>query len=147
MIISKYNKTYDTSDGSEQQYEDPRQPKAGSVGAKRRGLPPSHGMQGPRPAGASAAKQRWEDDGGPPRTEPPVSPLEFSAKPSWSVQSLRDLNLAIRLGDWPDNPTTLRRHAAEAERARVASLALKAQRAADRAHAERHRDRNPWEHT
>ena len=146
MIISKYDKSYDTADGSEQQFDERRKPVVGDgrpIEAKRAEIAASGGAA----TGAGAAGERWEDDGGPPRVEPPVSPLEFSAKPSWSVQSLRELNLAVRLGDWPDNPAHLRQRAAEAERAMVASLALETQRAAERAHAQRHRDRNPWEHT
>lgn len=154
MIISKYNKSYDTADGSEQHYEDRRQPNAGEVDAgddRRRiggepGAPPaSEGKRDIETAGA--AGDRWEDDGGPLRVLPPISPSEFSAKPNWSVLSLRDVSLAVRLGDWPDNPARLRQRASEAERAKVAARESEVQRAASRAYAERHLDRNPWEHT
>ena len=150
MIISKYNKSYDTADGSEQQYEDPRQFRADDVDAEGVTHPASEGTQGAKTAGSGSAGERWEDNGAPLRIQPlqpPISPLEFSHKPSWSVQSLRDLNEAVRLGDWPDNPAHLRRRAEEAQQAKVTSAEDEAQRAASHAHAERHRDRNPWEHT
>ena len=159
MIVNKYDKSYDTSDGSEQPSGDRwrrRRPQTpGDTAAP--GSPAADGVVAP----ARAARERWEDDGGPARVPspsnplvppptpltPPVSPREFSVKPTWSVRSLRDLNEAVRLGDWPDNPDHARRLAADAERARAASAEIEAERAATRAHAERHRDRNPWEHT
>ena len=151
MIISKYDKSYDTADGSEQQYQDPGQPKAGDIEGERRNLPTTDGKQGAERLGpgpdAGAAGERWEDDGGPLRVQPPVSPLEYSAKPGWSVLSLRDLNLAVRLGDWPDNPAHLRRAAVEAERAGLKAIEVEAERVAAHVRAERNRDRNPWENT
>ena len=95
MIISKSNQAYGLADGAKQS------------------------------SGAGTAGQRWEDDGGPLQVQPPISPLEYSTKPTWSVLSLRDLNLAIRLGHWPDNPAHLQRAAAEVERARAAAEAAR----------------------
>jgi hypothetical protein len=76
-----------------------------------------------QPSGAGRAGQRWEDDGGPLQVQPPISPLQYRAKPTWSVLSLRDLSLAIRLGHWPDNPAHVQRAAAEAGCARAAAAA------------------------
>jgi hypothetical protein len=80
---------------------------------------------------AGAARQQWEDDGGPLQVRPPICPLEFSSKPTWSVLSLRDLNLAIRVGHWPDNPAALQRAAADAERSRAKAKAAAAATAAE----------------
>ena len=154
MIVSKYGKSYDTADGSEQQDAAPREPAGAGAGASRPAEPSAAQSVKvpaalPAVAGAVAgeAGQRWEDDGGPFRVLPPVSPLEFSMKPTWSVVSLRDLNEAVRLGDWPDNPDHLRRAARDAEREKRAAIELAAERAASRAHAKRNRDRNLWENT
>jgi len=88
------------------------------------------GAAQPRGAGGpGTAGQRWEDDGGPLQVQPPIAPLEYSTKPTWSVLSLRDLNLAIRLGHWPDNPAPLQRAAAEAGLARAAAAAAAAAQA------------------
>src|SRR5688500_2785410 len=95
MFISKSNQAYELTDGAKQ------------------------------PSGAGPAGQRWEDDGGPLQVQPRISPLEHSTKPTWSVLSLRDLSLAIRLGHWPDNPAHLQR-AAEAGRARARAAAAAA---------------------
>jgi hypothetical protein len=96
MMISTPNQSYDVADVAEQ----------------------------PRGAGAGTATQQWEDDGGPLQVPPVICPPEVATKPTWSILSLRDLNLAIRLGDWPDNPAQLRRAAAaEAQRGRTAGEA------------------------
>ena len=150
MIVSKYEKSYDTADGSEQHYVAPRY--SGGGGGER--VEPSgaqlveavESVESTR-AGAGAAGQRWEDDGGPPLVQPPISPLELSAKPGWSVLSLRDLNQAIRLEDWPENPTHRRRQAEDAESGRLRAIELEAVRMASRARADRNRHRNPWENT
>ena len=141
MIVSKYEKSYDTADGSEQHYIAPRYPGGGGQPAK-----PS-GTQSADPTRAGAAGQRWEDDGGPFLMEAPISPLEFSLKPAWSVLSLRDLNQAIRLEDWADNPAHRRRRAEDVEGARLRAIESEAKRVASRARAEHNRDRNPWENT
>jgi hypothetical protein len=149
MIISKYSKSYDTADGSEQQFADAARPADAHLDASAiaHGSGASARGQANEPSRSGTAHQQWEDDGGPPPPQPPACPLELAAKPTWSVVSLRDLNLAIRLGHWPDNPAHLRRAAAEARRARQTAMDDKALQAASRARAFRNRDRNPWENT
>jgi hypothetical protein len=139
MIVSKYGKSYDTADGSEQ-----------SFGRQLRRAAQGDGK---------APDQRWEDDGGPLKaeggdaaaaagaTEGPPPRDQFLTKPTWSVRSLRDLNEAVRLQQWPDNPAHAVRAASEAERRRLQAIDVAAERAASAAHAQMHRDRNPWEHT
>ena len=141
MIISKYGKSYDTADGSEQHHTAPPQP---AIDIQR--VAPS-GVQakGTSPDDAPTAKR--DNDGGPFLAQPPISPLELSAKPGWSVLSLRDLNQAIRLGDWPDNPANLRRAEENAERKKLQAGECDARRIASRARSHRNRDRNPWENT
>jgi hypothetical protein len=121
MTISKSTQPYDRADGAAQ--------------------PSGAG------AAAAAAGQRWEDDGGPLQVQPPISPpLKDSTKPTWSVLSLRDLNLAIRLGHWPDNPAPLQRAAAEAGRARARARA-RASAAAATAEARENDGSSPKENT
>ena len=139
LIISKYGKTYDTADGSEQSF----------------GRPLRRAAQGE----GKAPDQRWEDDGGPCKVKPgdaaaaarategPPPPGQFVTKPTWSVRSLRDLNAAVRLQQWPENPAHAVRAASEAERRRLRAIDGAAERAASATHAQLHRDRNPWEHT
>jgi hypothetical protein len=141
MIISKYGKSYDTADGSEQHHTAPRQP---AIDIQR--VAPS-GVQAKGTAPDDAPTEKHDNDGGPLLAQPPISPLELSAKPGWSVLSLRALNQAIRLGDWPDNPANLRRAEENAERKKVEAGELEATRTASRARAERNRYRNPWENT
>jgi hypothetical protein len=154
MIFSKYGKSYDTADGSEQCARSqpscagnfpPPEPKRTET------VSPNEAPPALEATVRSEVTQRWEDDGGSsvggPLHQPPPSLMELSAKPGWSVQSLRELNKAIRLQDWPDNPAHLRRRAVKTERARIAAVQDEAARAAARADAERNRDRNPWEHT
>ena len=127
MIISKYSKSYDTADGMEQQFNDPERFRQ---------------TNSPKTAG-----QRWEDDGGSLPGQAPVLPTELPSKPAWSVLSLIDLNEAIRLEHWPDNPVHLRRRAEETERRRLRAIEVEEERMATFAHAERHRHRNHWENT
>jgi hypothetical protein len=126
VIISKYGKSYDTADGSEQQFDAP----ASRV----------------QTAG-QAARQRWEDDGGPLYIQPPVSAMGDGWKPAWSVLSLRDLNQAIRREREPDSPERLRQEADRAERQRERAIRAEEHKAAESARAERDRYRNAWEHT
>ena len=149
MIVSKYEKSYDTADGSEQHYLAPRYSlREGGEPVEPSGAQSLEDVESTTAdAHAGSAGQRWEDDGGPPLEQPPVSPREFSAKPTWSVLSLTDLNQAIRLEDWPDNPAHRRRRAQDSEWGRLRAIELEAERTASRAHAERNRDRNPWENT
>jgi hypothetical protein len=140
MIISKFGKSYDTADGSEQHHAAPPQP----AGIQR--VEPT-GVQGEGTSAADALGEKRENEGGALLVQPPISPLELSAKPAWSVLSLRALNQAIRLGDWPDNPANLRRAEEAAEHKKVQARDGEAKRIASRAHAKRNRYRNPWENT
>ena len=76
MILSKFGKTYDTSNGSEQQQQ------------KR----PTEVTKLVSAADAAAAQQ-WADDGGPNNPSPPAT---IEAQPAWSVRSLQALNKAIQ---------------------------------------------------
>jgi hypothetical protein len=111
MIISRSNQPYGVA-GSARQYSDDAR-----LAADKKAVEPSVAGAG------TAARQQWEDDGGPLEVHPPFHALKLSATPSWSIRSLRDLNLAIRLGHWPDNPSPMRRAMAEAESGRTAAEA------------------------
>jgi hypothetical protein len=126
MIVSKYGKSYDTSDGSEQSCEEPA----------RRGQ-----------SGGRAAGQRWEDDGGPIGQPPAAGTGEFTSKPAWSTQSLADLNESIRREQRADDPARLRQEAARAERDRVKAAHLAEDTLAAATRARRDRYRNAWENT
>ncbi len=126
MIVSKYGKSYDTADGSEQRYE-ASEPRVQTEG--------------------QAAKQRWEDDGGPLYIQPPVSAGGEEWKPAWSVLSLRDLNQAIRREREPDSPDRLRQEADRDERRKTLAMHAEEDKAAAAARAEQNRYRNAWEHT
>jgi hypothetical protein len=126
MIISKYSKSYDTADGSEQHFHDPI----------RRGQ-----------SGGNAARERWEDDGGPAEMQALVSVSipELTSKPAWSVLSLRDVNEAIWQEHWLGSPIRLQREAERMERARLGAIQIEDETAAAVARAEKNHDRNPWE--
>jgi hypothetical protein len=126
MIVSKYGKSYDTADGSEQRHE-AAEPRVQTEG--------------------QAAKQRWEDDGGPLYIQPPVSARGEAWKPAWSVLSLRDLNKTIRRERQADSPERLRQEADRAERRRVVAMHVAEDKTAAAARAEQNRYRNAWEHT
>ncbi len=81
------------------------------------------------PGGAAIAGQQWEDDGGPVQVRPPIRPLEMATKATWSVLSLRELNRAIRLGYWPDDPADVRRAVANDGPGRTAGEASDGTRA------------------
>jgi hypothetical protein len=123
MIISKYGKSYDTSNGSEQQFGP----------ARRRG-----------PGDGEAARARWEDDGG--RLTRPRA-ARFAHKPEWSVLSLPDLNEAIRRANDPDDPAQVRQESRRVECARLRSVQIEDAKAAAAARAHRDRYRNAWEHS
>jgi hypothetical protein len=125
VIVSKHGKTYDTADGSEQQF-DPRQSSSSRERAEVR-----------------ADKGRWSDDGGASAQPPLVIVRELAWKPAWSVLSLKDLNEAIRR-ERADEPARRLREAEEAERRRVRAVIVEADRLAEEA---RNRYRNAWEHT
>ena len=118
MILSKYGKSYDTSDGSQQQ--------------SRAAANPSNGQ----------ARERWEDDGGPLNENHLVG-----EKPAWSVLSLCDLNEAIRRERRADGAARLRQESERRERLERRAKEISADRAAAAARAEREWDRNAREHT
>ena len=129
VIVSKYDKSYDTADGSEQQFDDPT--------AKARG-------------GGRAASQRWQDDGAPPNERPPVDPAgagPYASKPAWSVLSLRDLNTAVGREQRADDPARLQQEAERAERRQALAAQVAEDKAAAAARAYHDRDRNAWETT
>jgi hypothetical protein len=123
VITSKYGKTYDTADGSEQQ-----------SGIEERKAPTDR----------EAAKARWEDDGGP--STMPCS-MVLAEKPPWSVQSLQALNEAIRRSNDPDDAARAQQESERRERESVRVAVLQRDVAARARRAERDRYRNPWENT
>ena len=128
MIVSKYGKSYDTADGSEQQFDDPT--------SRARG-------------GGRAAAQRWQDDGAPHNERPPVAHAagEFTSRPAWSVLSLRDLNEAVRQESRGNAPARLRQESERAERRGRCAAQAADDRAAAAARAGSDRHRNAWENT
>jgi hypothetical protein len=126
VIVSKYGKSYDTANGSEQRFQ-AAAPRAQTDG--------------------QSAKQRWEDDGGPLFIEPPTAAAGAAWKPAWSVLSLRDLNEAIRLERQANSPARLRQEADRAEHQRMLATHVEEDRIADAARADRDVNRNAWEHT
>ncbi len=120
MILSKYGKSYNTSDGSEQQSR-----------------APAHRSNG-------QARERWEDDGGPISQSQPALDGE---KPAWSVLSLCDLNEAIRRERRADDAPRLRQESERRERLKRRAQEINADRAAAAVRAAREWDRNAWEHT
>ena len=127
MLVSKYGKTYDDADGSEQRTEGAPAPAA--PGAQRGGL---------------IGRERWEDDGGPANDRPAPA---LAVRPSWSVLSLNDLNAAIRREARADDPAQTRADAARAEQRSASALQRAADGDAEAARAKNDRYRNAWEHT
>lgn len=123
MIVSKYGKSYDTADGSEQQQE------------------PRHLSRGP--ANDDGSAERWADDGGAAARPPPAANARSrSKKPAWSVLSLRDLLKAIRPGKRPESAAAIRdRQDGDRQRDRQ----VKADASAQAARIDRDRYRNAWE--
>ena len=126
MFISKYGKTYDDADGSEQAFDGPAAPRPG---AQR---------------GGEIGRERWADDGGP-ANDAAVAPA--APRPAWSVRSAHDLAAAIRREASADDPERLRLEAERAERRAGESRARVADRAAAEARARGDRYRNAWENT
>jgi len=126
VFVSKYGKTYDDADGSEQAFD----------GA----APPLPGAQ----RGGQIGRERWEDDGGPANDAllPPAAP-----QPAWSVLSARDLDAAIRRDRLSDHRARARVEAGRAERKAAESRKLAEDRAAVAARARADRYRNAWENT
>src|SRR5215213_1818272 len=75
MIVSKYGKSYDQSDGSEQ--------------------PHAATSQSPERSEREEIN-RWEDDGPGPHTHACLPATDVPRKPAWSVSSLRNLLEAVR---------------------------------------------------
>ena len=129
MITYKYSKSYDTADGSEQQFDDPAR------------HPGHDGARVPRPRLLETGTDY------PLPLQPPRSSLELTVKPAWSVLSLADLNMAIRLEQWAHNPAHLLRHAQEEARLKSRADAAEAERTSSMRRAQLDRYRNPWETT
>ena len=135
MIVSKYSKSYDTADGTEQQFKDPQRHDGQGDGQ----VADKNSMK--------TAGQRWDDGGGSlPAATPPLYPVAAS-KPAWSVLSLADLNESVRLEYSPDSPVRLKREADETERRRLRAIEVEQDRVATLADMERNRYRNHWENT
>ena len=129
MITSKYSKSYDSADGSEQHFDDSSRD-------------PGHdGMRVPRPSVPETGTDK------PLPAEPPPSSLELKVQPEWSVLSLADLNMAIRLEQWADNPAHRLRRTEAAARLESRAAAIEAERAAAMRRAQLNLYRNPWETT
>jgi hypothetical protein len=125
MKVSKYSKTYDTSDGSEQHFKDPVE-----VEAKR--------LRREDQADIS----RLQDDGAPARSAAPI-PAQSPPKPSWSVLSLREMRLALVA--WLRGAGTREDQASEQTKAADERTATAATTAATQIHRDRYR--NAWENT
>jgi hypothetical protein len=124
MIVSKYGKSYDTADGTEQQFGPAARRGAGGVGES---APPRAAAVG-APLAASCQ-------------------VTYTQKPAWSVLSLHDLNESIRRSNDPQDPARAQQESNRAAHARAQAAALGGAKAEAAAHAERNRHRNPWEHT
>ena len=122
MTTSKYGKTYDASDGSEQTFDGASEPRAG---AQR---------------GGQIGRERWADDGGPANDSAPTPP---APRPGWSVLSAHELDAAVRR----ESPADVRVEAERAERRAAGSRARAAGRDAEAARAKSDRYRNAWENT
>ena len=125
MKVSKYNKTYDTSDGSEQQFKDPK-----AVEAKRLRRE------------SEADSNRWQDDGAPGGEVAPATP-PHSVKPAWSVLSLREMRLA--LAAWLRGADDREQQASGQTKSDDARSATAATAAATKIRRDRYR--NAWENT
>jgi hypothetical protein len=126
MKVSKYGKTYDTADGSEQHFEDGKDATGRHLKRELR-----------------SDTRRWQDDGGRIDALPTAARVPTPPKPAWSVLSLRAMKAA--LAAWLKGEPTREQHAAEraeSERGRAITAADNKARA-----AHRNRYRNAWENT
>ena len=98
MIVSKYSKSYDTADGSEQ-------------------LHGSGGVSASLVTDEGRPDRRWEDDGGPATDAAPRPAIVDADKPTWSVRSLRRLLDAVRQSK--RSPTTALPQRAEENKAQA----------------------------
>jgi hypothetical protein len=128
MIVSKYGKSYDTSNGSEQQSEirDP----------------------GDAEDGGASAKQRWEDNGGPAKPARPAGgDVRPARKPIWSVQSLLEMARSVLRNRQSEERAHERGDSEDREQVKERADRLENQNVARAAAAERDRYRNAWENT
>jgi hypothetical protein len=93
---------------------------------------------GPPDAGAV------EPAAAPPPLAGPPGPGEYAAKPSWSTQSLADLNAAVRREASP--PARARRAAGRTARDQARAIRVHELRLEAALRAERDRYGNAWEH-
>lgn len=124
MIVSTFRKSYDTADGSEQQFD----------GRCSNGLDRSQ---------ARVARQQWADDGGNSGERSESVGRLILQKPRWSVLPVAALNEAIAQNQHAQSGFRLR----ESERAADARASALAARAEAMAAAHRDRYRNAWENT
>jgi hypothetical protein len=126
MKVSKYNKTYDTSDGSEQHFTDPLDAEAKRFRREN-----------------EADNNRWQDDGALAKVTAPATPAPKVGKPSWSVLSLREMRLA--LAAWLRGAGGRDEQASEQTKSDDARSATAVKAAAAKIHRDRYR--NAWENT
>jgi hypothetical protein len=126
MKITKYNKTYDTSDGTEQHREDPDAVEAKRVRRED-----------------EADRKRWQDDGAPGTLSVEANPTPTVAKPAWSVLSLREMRLA--LAAWLRGADDRERQESGQTKSADARTAAAGKAAADKVYRDRYR--NAWENT
>ena len=126
MKVSKYNKTYDTADGSEQHFKDPVDSEAKRLRRE-----------------SDVDNSRWQDDGAPGTLVAPNTPWRGPRKPSWSMLSLREMRLA--LAAWLRGAGGREQQASGQTKSDDARSAVAAKAAATRIHRDRYR--NAWENT
>lgn len=127
MIVSRFSEPYDTIDGAEPQ--------------QRRNIPPV--------IETGRSDRRWEDDGGPAAGAAPriVAADADATKPTWSMQSLRDLLSAIRASKALATDAA-EQEDAETEKANALQAEADRRAEADRIRRDRYRNyRNLWEHS
>jgi hypothetical protein len=126
VFFSKYGKTYDTADGSEQ---------------SAYGSPPARpGAQ----RGGQIGTERWADDGGPSNDLPLT---ELASRPAWSVLPLRELTELIRRELDPHDPVRLRLGAERTARRQAQGRQRAADEAASADRAADDRYGNAWENS
>jgi hypothetical protein len=127
MKVSKYNKTYDTSDGSEQHFKSPDDVEAKRLRCEN-----------------DADNSRWQDDGAPVKAVTPTTPTRSPAHhPSWSVLSLREMRVA--LAAWLRGSDDREQHASGQAKSDDARTVTAAKAAVTKIHRDRYR--NAWENT
>ena len=122
MIINTNEKSYDTSDGSEQ---------------------PNNSINAQGPVACDNSTSRWDDDGGRGEMSPP--PPNALKKPTWSVRSLQALMDAILRTKSPRTVRARKRADALTQRRRQNDVVES--KTSQAALENRDRYRNAWEHT